>query len=77
MTNHKAIIKNHDGRSKAEFISYLKETLIPDLKEDGYDFTAQDLETCIYFMEGESPLPTGAVPIHENEKAALASSENI
>lgn len=44
---------NHTARDnkKQEFIAYLKDTLIPDLRESGSDATADDFETCIRFME--------------------------
>ena len=38
--------------SKQDFISFLKHTLIPDLKESGMDATAEDFETAVYYMEG-------------------------
>jgi hypothetical protein len=33
-----------------EFITYLENTLIPDLYESGRDATAEDFETCIKHM---------------------------
>lgn len=30
-----------------EFVAYLEETLIPDLKESGHDCTAEDFERCV------------------------------
>ena len=44
--------KENAGISKEEFISYLKEQLIPDLKESGYEFTADDFATALKFIEG-------------------------
>ncbi len=38
--------------TREEFIEYLTETLVPDLKESGRTCTAQDFETAIKFMEG-------------------------
>lgn len=40
------------GISKEEFCRYLRETLIPDLKESGREYTAEDFETALNFMEG-------------------------
>lgn len=37
--------------TREEFIDYLRETLIPDLRESGRDCTADDFETAIEFME--------------------------
>ena len=37
---------------KAEYIAYLEETLIPDLKESGKEFTAEDFETMVKFLRG-------------------------
>lgn len=37
---------------KAEFIAYLKETLIPDLRQSGHDATAADFCAAVLFMEG-------------------------
>ena len=34
-----------------DFIEYLKETLIPDLKESGKNSTANDFELAVLFME--------------------------
>lgn len=39
-------------QTKAEFIAYLQETLIPDLKDSGHFATAADFEACILFMTG-------------------------
>lgn len=38
--------------SRGEFIIYLRETLIPDLKESGQMNTASDLEAAVLFIEG-------------------------
>ena len=38
--------------SKEEFCRYLRDILIPDLKESGREYTAEDFETAIKFMEG-------------------------
>lgn len=37
--------------TREEFIAYLRETLIPDLRESGRDATADDFQTAIEFME--------------------------
>ncbi len=42
-------------QTKAEFIAYLRNTLIPDLRASGSDFTADDFETCLKYMEQEGP----------------------
>jgi hypothetical protein len=36
---------------KESFIQYLKETLIPDLRDMGMEYTADDFETAIDYME--------------------------
>lgn len=41
---------SQDVWTKLNFIEYLQETLIPDLRESGKDATADDFETCIKFM---------------------------
>jgi hypothetical protein len=38
--------------SKQDFVEYLTDTLIPDLKESGMDATAEDFETAVHFMKG-------------------------
>ena len=43
-----------NGYTRAEFIHYLKDTLIPDLKEAGSVCTAQDFETAVEFMQKPS-----------------------
>ena len=42
----------HDWDDKEDFISFLKHTFIPDLKESGLEETSKDFETAVYFMEG-------------------------
>jgi hypothetical protein len=37
--------------TRESFIRYLRNTLIPDLRESGREFTAEDFETAIAFME--------------------------
>ena len=36
---------------REDFIKFLKETLIPDLKDSGNYATAEDFETAIFFMD--------------------------
>lgn len=36
---------------RAAFVVYLREVLIPDLRESGRNGTAEDFETCIALME--------------------------
>ena len=36
--------------TRGAFSHYLRTTLIPDLKESGSIFTAEDFETAVYFM---------------------------
>ncbi len=31
----------------SEFVAYLEETLIPDLRESGHECTAEDFERCV------------------------------
>lgn len=35
---------------REDFIEFLEETLIPDLKESGRYATAEDFETAVFFM---------------------------
>jgi len=35
---------------KADFVEYLVENLIPDLKESGMEATAEDFESAVFFM---------------------------
>jgi hypothetical protein len=35
---------------REDFIEFLEETLIPDLKESGRHATAEDFETAVFFM---------------------------
>ena len=36
---------------REDFIKFLKETLIPDLKDSGNYATAEDFETAVFFMD--------------------------
>lgn len=38
------------GKTMEQFIDWLEEVLIPDLKESGFTCTAEDFETCIDWM---------------------------
>lgn len=38
--------------SREEFVAYLRETLIPDLRASGRDATAGDFVAAILFIEG-------------------------
>jgi hypothetical protein len=38
--------------TRDEFVAYLRETLIPDLRADGRHATASDFEAAILFIEG-------------------------
>jgi hypothetical protein len=38
-------------QTREDFIDYLRDTLIPDLKDSHHDQTAKDFETAIKFME--------------------------
>lgn len=40
--------------TRGDFIEFLEETLIPDLKESGRHATAEDFETAVFFMKGET-----------------------
>lgn len=40
-----------NGWTKDEFIEYLLNTLIPDLKESGREATAEDFETTVAFLQ--------------------------
>jgi len=48
---HGGLLKKEAG--KEDYIKYLKETYIPDLRESGKDATADDFETMIDFIEGK------------------------
>jgi len=38
--------------TREEFVSYLRETLIPDLRQSGWNNTASDFEAAVLFIEG-------------------------
>jgi len=40
--------------NRDRFIQYLREQLIPDLRESGREFTANDFETACRFMESDA-----------------------
>jgi len=42
--------EKHGWDNKADFLFYLVETLIPDLKKSGMEATAQDFESAVFFM---------------------------
>ena len=48
----KSIPLNVNGYTAAQFIEYLEETLIPDLKASGLECTAEDFETAVEFIRG-------------------------
>jgi hypothetical protein len=35
-----------------QFVAYLRETLIPDLRTSGFDATADDFEKCVEIIDG-------------------------
>ena len=41
-----------------EFIDYLEQTLIPDLKDSGSTATAEDFETAVYYLNQLNDLRT-------------------
>jgi hypothetical protein len=43
--------KKIKGKTLQDYIDWLEETLIPDLKDSGMVCTAEDFETCIEWME--------------------------
>ena len=42
---------NHAWETAEDFVEYLKERLIPDLRESGSEYTAQDFEDACEFIE--------------------------
>lgn len=40
-----------DPNEIADFVSYLQDTLIPDLRDSGLDATADDFDTCVRIIE--------------------------
>ncbi len=40
------------GISKEDFCRFIRETLIPDLRDSGRDYTADDFETALKFING-------------------------
>jgi hypothetical protein len=44
---------------QAEFIRYLKETLIPDLRQSGSCATAADFAAAVLFIEGANEVEIG------------------
>ncbi len=51
--------------NRREFMLYLEETLIPDLKESGLMATARDFETCLEMMDTK-PLIQIISDLHHN-----------
>jgi hypothetical protein len=53
MLNDMALGHGPDPRidERDQFIEYLTQTLIPDLRESGRDATADDFETCVRYMQ--------------------------
>jgi len=49
VTSH-SVNSGTEWESKEEFIDYLENTLIPDLKESDHVATAEDFETAVGFM---------------------------
>jgi len=47
-----AVTAGGTPQTKEDFIAYLEQTLVPDLKEEGKEATADDFESLISFMEG-------------------------
>lgn len=45
---------------KASFVRYLRETLIPDLREAGFYPTASDFDTCVKIMTGRARMSARA-----------------
>lgn len=48
----KSVPLNVNGYTAAQFVDYLENTLIPDLKESGLEATAWDFETAVEFIRG-------------------------
>jgi hypothetical protein len=38
--------------TREEFVAYLRETLIPDLRRSGWNNTASDFEAAVLFIQG-------------------------
>ena len=66
------------GKMKAwdreDFIKFLKETLIPDLKLSGKYATAEDFETAVFFME-TIPTTIGKGCVIQRQKRVFERSE--
>ena len=60
---------------REEFIAYIKETLIPDLKSSGSYSSAQDWEAALLFLDGyhevEFKGESTAVPVGERESKGI------
>ena len=48
------VMPNEKIWTRGNFIEFLENTLIPDLKESGRHATAEDFETAVFFMKGET-----------------------
>ena len=55
--------------SKRDFILYLTQTLIPDLRESGRDATAADFEAAVLFMQGATEVEIVCDDEFENNTA--------
>jgi hypothetical protein len=51
--------------TKQEFINYLNDTLIPDLKQNGHEATAEDFEEAIFWLKSKE------AEIKDQEKIAI------
>jgi hypothetical protein len=45
-----AVAQQHGWKSQNEFELFLMDTVIPNLRESGHNFTADDFETALYYM---------------------------
>lgn len=52
---------NPDEQTRNEFLAYLRETLMPDLRASGRDATADDFAAACHFIEGASKVRIGNV----------------
>ena len=59
---------------RKDFIKFLKETLIPDLKRSGNHSTAEDFETAVFFMD-TVPTPLGASYVIQRQQRVYRGYE--
>lgn len=64
-------------QTKEEFVAYLRETLIPDLKEAGSVETAADFERCLSFMGDKEQVLVPKELLHRRSGEPMSLDPNV